>query len=149
MEHEKHFLLSQTTEERIKRVNVTASTLDYYAIGNFVDEELKADHLFLDEASYANIVKALTLFRQNVPITLLGDHWQLPPVCELSDDLLNTRPEYRDVFIWSQSSIHMESLFRKTKGQAYSDYTSNAEAEFNYLRKSDLKETHRFGENLG
>lgn len=147
LEHEKLFLQSRTTEERIKRVNVTASTLDYY-IGNFVDEELKADHLFLDEASYANIVKALTLFRQNVPITLLGDHWQLPPVCEIGDDQLNTRPEYCDVFIWSQSSIHIESLFRKTKEKIYADYTFNAVAEFNYLRKSDLKETHRFGENL-
>jgi hypothetical protein len=83
---------------------------------------IKRESLFLDEAGYACIVKALTLFRNNIPITFLGDHMQLPPVCLLNDEDFNTNTDYRDVFIWSQSAIYSETLFSRTRETALKDY---------------------------
>lgn len=147
LEKSKKFLKSQTTEERIKQVNVIAATLDCY-IGRFADEHLYIDHIFLDEASYACMIKALTLFINNIPITFLGDHKQLPPVCELNDRDFTENLKYKDVFIWSQSAMFIEGLFEKTKNEVCNDYTNQDNFIFNYTSKTDLKETYRFGLNL-
>jgi hypothetical protein len=147
-EKQREFLKKQTTEERLKGVNIVGCTLDCY-IGRFVDNELPASHFFLDEAGYACAIKALTMFRSGKPVTFLGDHLQLPPVCELNDDKLTVKEEYKDVFIWSQSAIFVGDIFTKSKEEAFQDYLDNNEPKFNQgLEKSDLKKTHRFGENL-
>lgn len=146
-EQKKEFLKAQTTEERLKDVNIIACTLDCY-IGRYVDEELPVSHFFLDEAGYACAIKALTIFRSKKPVTFLGDHLQLPPVCELNDDKLTSTKEYKDVFIWSQSAIHIGDIFDKTKEEAYRNYQNNSEPTFSSVSKSDLKKTHRFGDNL-
>lgn len=146
-EHQKEFLKSQTTEERLKGVNIVACTLDCY-IGRFADEELPVSHFFLDEAGYACAIKALTLFRSKKPVTFLGDHLQLPPVCELNDDKLTTKEEYKDVFIWSQSAIFIGDIFSKSKEEIFCDYLNNNNPTFSKVSKSDLKKTHRFGDNL-
>ncbi|MDF7822088.1 AAA domain-containing protein [Runella sp. MFBS21] len=146
-EQQKEFLKSQTTEERLKGVNIVACTLDCY-IGRFADEELPVAHFFLDEAGYACAIKALTMFRSKKPVTFLGDHLQLPPVCELNDDKLTTKEEYKDVFIWSQSAIFIGDIFKKSKGEIFLDYLNNNEPTFSKVSKSDLKKTHRFGDNL-
>jgi len=146
-EQQKEFLKSQTTEERLKGVNIVACTLDCY-IGRFADEELPVAHFFLDEAGYACAIKALTMFRSKKPVTILGDHLQLPPVCELNDDKLTTKEEYKDVFIWSQSAIFIGDIFEKPKEEVFFDYLNNNEPTFSKVSKSDLKKTHRFGDNL-
>lgn len=146
-ERQKEILKLQTTEERLKGVNIIACTLDCY-IGRFADEELPVAHFFLDEAGYACAIKALTMFRSKRPVTFLGDHLQLPPVCELNDDKLKTNEEYKDVFIWSQSAIFIGDIFKKSKGEAFFDYLNNSEPDFSKVSKSDLKKTHRFGDNL-
>jgi hypothetical protein len=146
-EKEKEFLKYQTTKERLKDVNIIACTLDCY-IGRFVDEELPVAHFFLDEAGYACAIKALTMFRSEKPVTFLGDHLQLPPVCQLNDSDLKTTEEYKDVFIWSQSAIFIGDIFKNSKDQAFLDYYNDKEPTFPMVSKSDLKITHRFGENL-
>lgn len=143
---QKQYLLAQTTDERLKRVNIIAGTLDGY-IHRYKEKNLDVDHIFLDEASYANVIKALTLFNQNSPITFLGDHKQLPPVCELGDRELKENI-YSDVFVWSQSSIFIESIFHKSKEKAYIEYIENQNFDCKGMSKSDLKRTHRFGYNL-
>ncbi len=146
-EQQKEFLKSQTTEERLKGVNIVACTLDCY-IGRYADEELPVSHFFLDEAGYACAIKALTMFRSKKPVTFLGDHLQLPPVCELNDDKLTIKEEYKDVFIWSQSAIFIGDIFKKSKEEVFFDYLNNNEPTFSNVSKSDLKKTHRFGDNL-
>jgi hypothetical protein len=136
-----------STEEKLKTVNVIACTLDGY-IGRYTESKLKVDHIFLDEAGYANIIKTLTLFNHNVPITLLGDHMQLPPVCEINDSNIKNDPTYRNVFLWSQSSIHLDLLFKETRDFCLHHYLENYPFSPSVIKRTSLTSTYRFGQNL-
>lgn len=139
--------LETETEERIKDANVIALTLDCY-IGRYKDKELPCEHYFLDEAGYACLIKALTLFRKKVPVTFLGDHMQLPPVCEFDDRRMNDSDANRDVFMWAQSALYAEWVFAKNKKDAFQDYYSNTAYSFQKMKRVDLRHTYRFGSAL-
>lgn len=76
--------------------------------------ELDVDHIFLDEAGYSNLPQALSLLTNGVPVTMLGDHMQLPPVCELDDDVMHDGARrgnrMRDSFIWDLSALHIGTV---------------------------------------
>ena len=132
-------------------LSVIACTVDAY-IGRCLNASLEKSkkglsHIFLDEACYCNLAKALTLFACNCPITFLGDHMQLPPVCEIPDEEL-IRQEERNAFIWAQSAIYAENVFYEDMEQMYEEYIRNIPPHFDYMRKSDLNLTHRFGSGL-
>ncbi len=135
-------LKSADTEERLKNVNIIGATLDGY-IGRFPDGDLHVDHYFIDEAGYANIVKSLSVFIYGKPITLLGDHMQLPPVFEMNERDI----EYQrnpELFIWNKSSIFTEFVFKYEM-----DYCKSIKKfEPVISKQSNLKITHRFGQNL-
>ena len=86
-----------------KNVRVIAATIDCY-IGRYSPtsdnsqdiNRFCADHYFLDESAYCSLIKAATLFASDCPITFLGDHLQLPPVCELDSNSIASiaRPFY-------------------------------------------------------
>lgn len=134
-------------QEILKNVQVTACTLDGY-IGRYTKERINADHLFLDEAGYANIIKALTLFNNSVPITFLGDHMQLPPVCEINDRDIRNDESLRDMFVWSQSAIYVENMFNKSKDEMLNAYLSGYDLKNKVLVTSQLNTTYRFGSSL-
>jgi hypothetical protein len=134
------------SNERAKSAAVIAATLDSY-IFRFVEDELEVEHIFLDEAGYACTAKAMTLMRGNIPVTMLGDHLQLPPVCEMNEMEMQNE-EYRDVFTWSQSAIHLSRLFEQSKEDAYRAFMNNQETLSPKMARADLKHTHRFGRNL-
>lgn len=138
---------SISTQQRLQSVNIIAATLDGH-IHRFADGSLKVDHLFLDEAGYANIVKTLPLFTYNTPLTLLGDHMQLPPVCELNDFHFN-QEEFQNTFIWAQSALFTEGLFHQESIQGFQLFRNkSAKPEFITTQREDLNVTHRFGANL-
>jgi hypothetical protein len=114
------------SNERAKKANIIAATLDGY-IYRFVEDELNVDHIFLDEAGYACAIKAMPLFKGNVPVTFLGDHKQLPPVCEMNDMDMQAEDK-QPVFVWSKSAIHLFSLFEQTEEEAFLSYMNNQEA---------------------
>ncbi|MGN6495635.1 MAG: DEAD/DEAH box helicase [Agriterribacter sp.] len=143
----RHKLSHASTEERMQNVNVLACTLDGY-VGKFTEAKMGVDHIFMDEAGYSNIIKALTLFNHNVPITFLGDHMQLPPVCEINDLDIQRNDTYKNVFLWSQSAIFLEALFIKARDVMLSEYLNNASLTTNEMKRADLNQTYRFGENL-
>lgn len=136
-----------STEERLKQVQVIATTLDGY-IGRFLEEKLNVDHIFVDEAGYLNLVKILTLFNHRVPITLLGDHQQLPPVCEINDRTIIQDADYHTAFVWSQSAIFLEGAFAKTRNELLTDYARHAPLLLQHMQQANLYQTYRFGENL-
>ena len=136
-----------STEERLKTINVIACTLDGY-IGRYVTQKLNVEHIFLDEAGYANIVKALTLFNHSVPISFLGDHKQLPPVCEINDSLIEQDDKYSNVFLWTQSAIFIDTLFVNDKDTCKKNYLTNKPFIPNTITKTSLNSTFRFGNNL-
>lgn len=136
-----------STEERIKSVSVIACTLDGY-IGRNLEEKLNVDHIFLDEAGYANIIKALTLFNHSVPITFLGDHKQLPPVCEIGELNLGKDDTYKNMFLWSQSAIYLERLFSKNRDEILFELYQNNPSTADVSIQTTLNSTYRFGSNL-
>jgi hypothetical protein len=132
--------------EQIENANVVAYTLDKY-IGNN-ETSLNVAHIFLDEAGYASMIKALTLFVHNVPVTFLGDHKQLPPVCELNDLSIGKEEKYHDVFLWAQSAVYVDTLFARQRDDILNQYISNTATDAGYISKTKLNITYRFGANL-
>lgn len=140
-------LTASTTEERLKSVNVIACTLDGY-IGRYAEAKLNVEHIFLDEAGYANIIKALTLFNHTIPISFLGDHKQLPPVCEIKDSDIEKDNKFHNMFLWAQSAIFLDTLFSNTKGICRNQYLKNTDFNSKNIIKTSLNSTYRFGNNL-
>ena len=134
------------SNERAKNAAVVAATLDSY-IFRFIEDDLEVEHIFLDEAGYACAVKAMPLMKNDVPVTFLGDHLQLPPVCEMND-LEMQDEKMRDAFVWSKSAIHLARLFDQSKQAAYDAYVNNEESLNDKMTRVDLRHTHRFGKNL-
>lgn len=149
-------LRNRTTAERSKRAIVIAGTLDAYVsrISHngekaILDSETDVSfaHVFLDEAGYANLPKGTTLFACHCPITFLGDHYQLPPVCEMDlDDEVDAR--YPDAWLWSETSLKVESLFFRPIEDLKRSCLEGHPPEFSRMPKRDLHETFRFGKEL-
>ncbi|MCL2796808.1 MAG: AAA domain-containing protein [Firmicutes bacterium] len=146
---------SQTAAGRMNTLSVVGCTIDGY-IGAFstsyADDEttekpFSFDHIFLDEAGYCCLAKAATLFSNGTPITFLGDHFQLPPVCEIDDDLIEGS-EYKEVFVWAQSALHLADLVADGAETEYLRYVRKMAPAFKNLPKANLTETYRFGANL-
>ena len=147
-ERERAKLEASSTAEREERAVIIAVTLDTY-IGRYAERKMEVDHLFLDEAGYANQVKALTLFNHEVPITFLGDHMQLPPVCEISDQQIESEVGYEKLHLWAESALHVGLLW----GDHSSDccrgfYLKNRYPENRVMSRTQLTATHRFGSSL-
>ena len=134
------------SNERARNAAVVAATLDSY-IFRFIEDDLEVEHIFLDEAGYACAVKAMPLMKNDVPVTFLGDHLQLPPVCEMNDMEMQDEKQ-RDAFVWSKSAIHLSRLFDQSKQDAYNSYVNNEESLNGKMKRVDLRHTHRFGKNL-
>lgn len=139
-------LAATSTEERLKTVNVVACTLDGY-IGRYASM-LNVEHIFLDEAGYANIIKALTLFSRAAPVSFLGDHMQLPPVCEINDRDIKGDDKYSNVFLWAQSATFLDTLFVSDKNVCKNIYLNNLPLKPNVMTKTSLNSTFRFGDSL-
>ncbi|MDB5282186.1 MAG: hypothetical protein JWO06_1261, partial [Bacteroidota bacterium] len=134
------------SNERAKNALVVAATLDSF-IYRFIEDDLEVEHIFLDEAGYACAIKAMPLMKSDVPVTFLGDHLQLPPVCEMNEMEMQDEKN-RDSFIWSKSAIHLARMFDQTKQESCNAFFNNEESLGKGMARADLKHTHRFGRNL-
>jgi hypothetical protein len=147
-EEERKFLERNSTAVRLESANIVAATLDSYII-RYQEEKLNVAHLFLDEAGYANQIKAMTLFNHDLPITFLGDHQQLPPVCEVQDEDIRNTEGFGDTFLWAESAIHIGLLFGVHSGiDCRTFYLNNQRPDNVNLKIARLTKTHRFGEAL-
>ena len=133
--------------EKQKNIQLIACTLDCYSAA-FRDKKMNVQHIFLDEAGYANMIKAGMLFNHKIPITFLGDHAQLPPVCELNDFSMEKEKEFENMFLWAQTSIYLETLFDLTKEEVRYQYLKNITPSLKRVSQSSLNTSYRFGENL-
>ncbi len=159
LERELESISSRCTSRRVKDVSIVAGTplqfISRFRPRGSADDgrmELDADRIFLDEAGYCSLMHAIALFTNGVPIAFLGDHMQLPPVCEMDRELLerwsrgNTR--MRDAFLWDMNALHCETLITGTRDELAGSYRSGAEPRLDLTVRSDLTESHRFGPNL-
>lgn len=138
--------LSSDEEHKFDGKRVVAATIDRYI------KDFSPDHcigfiptrIFMDEAAYCSLIKGATLFASHVPVTFLGDHMQLPPVCEMNDENFRAEESF-PVFLWAQSAIYLDSIFHKSIYRMCDEYLSGDKPDCVDMVKFDLSETHRFG----
>ena len=140
--------------QQSKNVRVIAATIDCF-IGRYSPtsgsqdiNRFCADHYFLDESAYCSLIKAATLFASGCPITFLGDHLQLPPVCELESRDIASIEKYHPVFLWDESALAIEPLFFSSYKEVFTRYTDKLPYVFSNIKKANLTETFRFGNTL-
>ena len=113
---------------------------------------LEVDRVFVDEAGYCNDLQMLSLFTLNAPITMLGDHMQLPPVCEIDrKDLMAGIEEgkgHRYDFLWDLSALYVDHFFDKSSDRLSQMYRDSEDPDFPYTSRRELTMTYRFGPNL-
>ena len=137
-------------------MKVVAMTLSRFII-SFGPEDvgdrraLDVDHVFVDEAGYCNCVQTAALFTLGVPVTMLGDHMQLPPVCEVNhktmvDDMDD--PLRRNDFLWDMSALYVDGIVSDNIPRLAELYRSYGDPDFMRIRHSSLTRTFRFGQNL-
>ena len=130
------------------RFSVIAATVDACIHWLPPDGKFKPDHIFLDEAGYCSVIKGLTLTAFDCPITMLGDHMQLPPVFDCDDYKLMNQPETRIVRLWQISTLYNEDvLFCNDRSRLCAGELVRR-PRFDNTAVGALTETHRFGPSL-
>ena len=153
-------ILSENSSKIMNQKQVFAFTVDYFFAhyAQLTKDDLGIiSHIFLDEAAYCPLIKSGILYSLGVPVTLLGDHMQLTPICEAGKSATN-RIDTK-IFLWEQSAIYLPQIFDKNASiealfERY-DLIHNAEdiTKVNYYSEENiytatLPKTHRFGNNL-
>ncbi|MEZ5303904.1 MAG: hypothetical protein R3F11_25170 [Verrucomicrobiales bacterium] len=120
---------------------VNGMTLDKF-IGMTLGSAVVADRIFVDEAGYASLAKTIPLLILNVPITFIGDHRQLPPVCEADDNISKA--------FWEMPSIFIRDAFRIAETETpfqFGELANLSEPTLG-LETVRLKKSFRFGNDL-
>ncbi len=143
--HKKELLERTNPSKKYKNKLIIACTLDH-CIGHEIINLLEFKHIFLDEAAFACMAKTLPLLTLNTPLTLLGDHMQLPPVCEVDEQEFASNDN--TMFFWAQSSLYLEDFFTKELHELKTEYLNNTPADFNKIKKYNLTASYRFGSKL-
>ncbi|MGP1581048.1 MAG: AAA domain-containing protein, partial [Wolinella sp.] len=133
----------EAREKKIEESLVIALTVDSF-IKRFDSLPKSGEkHIFLDEAAFVPLIKALALCALHAPISMLGDHKQLPPVCEASEMDLEGEPLLN---AWQYSALHMRDYFCDGVG-IFSSHMPTFPRE-SMIPQSNLSYSHRYGENL-
>ena len=152
-------LMGQETIHRIETAKILAMT-PYILMARrqalIVDGRLCAyDHIFVDEVGYCNLIQTMPVFACGIPVSMLGDHMQLPPVCELDKDLITdflANPcddlYMKYSYMWDQSALNIESFLFGEEEETQTDYLEEREPRFSKTRMVKLTKTHRFSDNL-
>ena len=151
IENEKIIIESQSTQKRLQEAQIIAATVDTFLFRlqpRDFNENSPFDHIFLDEAGYCSLIKGMALFGYRCPVTMLGDHMQLPPICEADDQQLG-QDHKRGAFLFAQSALYLEEAMTcENEGQLLNQYLRHEEPAFCQLHRSSLCETYRFGHCL-
>lgn len=139
----------ETCHSTFDSARIIAGTLDTI-IGKY-DSFLKrsggnVSHVFIDEAAYAPLAKGIVAFSFGAPVTFLGDHKQIPPVCEMDEYALSA--ENQSVVLWAQSVVHCEEIFRSSIPLILENAQSRKPPVLPEGCMTALNYTHRFGQNL-
>jgi hypothetical protein len=130
-------------EPDLARKPVLGMTLDGY-IGLTLTKSLAVDRIFIDEAPYAPLAKVIPLLGLRRPIAMLGDHKQLPPVCECDNDAVIEA-------FWAKPSIFFEDAFRLPWNDGESSFEALhtlSEPALDQLKLRKLTNSYRFGPSL-
>lgn len=147
LEHKKSTISTQSVAARLPDCLVVAATLDGFISKLSDNDAFHPSHVFLDEAAYCPIIKCFTLLSAAAPLTMLGDHRQLPPVCEASISYM--KAEGHEPFcLWAQSALYLEDVFHASMSELAARFFCSKPPSFRQIAKYDLLQTFRFGESL-
>lgn len=125
-------------KQDLSQKSVLGMTLDCF-IGMTLQESPEINHVFVDEAPYAPIAKILPLMNLRCPISMLGDHFQIPPVCECDNDAIIQS-------YWAKSAIFLEDAFRF--GNNFDSLNNKENPQFQIIKRNNLTRSYRFGQSL-
>ena len=146
-EEKKQKLEASTSSKQIGNCLIVACTIDACINRLPPSEENFFSHVFLDEAGYSSLIKAAALTAYGDRLTFLGDHMQLPPICEADDEKIESGKNLL-IALWAQSSLFLESIFIESPEQICIDYLRKKAEPFCYMEKYDLLNSFRFGHDL-
>ncbi len=131
-------------KQRMQEAKVIAATLDTFIMKIATLSSLEFSHIFLDECAFSPLIKLIPPLSFNVPITLLGDHKQLMPICLMDENKI--RNHAKEVCVWNLNTLFIEELL---KNPQYLHLKRNQDdIEFEKLAHFKLNVTHRYGNNL-
>ena len=137
-----------------KIIGMTPHKLMQYSDKFFGDDpSIHIDHVFVDEAGYANMIQMLPIFMIGSPVTFLGDHKQLAPVFQLDKGDVKTWYNRKDSFMhyvsmWAMPAIYSEFALSGDFDKITKSYLNMKEPEFEITDTANLTASHRFGKNL-
>ena len=139
---------SKSVMPQISRFSVVAATVDTGRYWTPPGGDFKPDHVFLDEAGYCCVIKGLPLTAYNCPLTMLGDHMQLPPVFDCEDKQLTNSPDTRIIRLWEISTLYNEDVIFSNDRSRLCAYKMIQRPRFDHTTTGALTETYRFGPAL-
>ena len=119
--------------------SVLGMTLDGF-IGFTLNESLVVNRVFVDEAPFAPVAKVIPLLSLRCPVAMLGDHRQLPPVCECNNDAIIRA-------YWAQPAIYLEDAYRLS--QRWAELCDLEEPRFHAILRTSYRYTQELASLLG
>ncbi|MGX2972767.1 AAA domain-containing protein [Helicobacter sp. T3_23-1059] len=143
---------SNVPKNRIKEAIVIGMTMDGF-IAKQATLGIDFHHFFLDECAFTPLIKALALTTQNAPITLLGDHKQLMPICEMPPSQIKGDKIWANLF--NLSSLFLEDFFENPAESNAPIFSKSQSSTLSFIESKNakttfctLRQTHRYGDNL-
>lgn len=143
---------SATPRTRLKEALLIGMTMDGF-IKKHSSLGIDFCHFFLDECAFTPLIKALALTTQNTPITLLGDHKQLMPICEMPTSQIKGDKIWANLF--NLSSLFLEDFFAHSAEVSAPIFSKSQSSPLCFTQSDSaktafciLRQTHRYGDNL-
>lgn len=143
---------STTPKARLKEALLIGMTMDGF-IKKHASLGIDFCHFFLDECAFTPLIKALVLTTQNTPITLLGDHKQLMPICEMPTSQIKGDKIWANLF--NLSSLFLEDFFSHSPDISSPIFSKSQSSPLCFTQNKNaktafciLRQTHRYGDNL-
>ena len=132
-------------KKKLSQAYLIGMTADSYN-SRFKEDALPVHHIFIDEGGYMPINKVYGMCRQNIPISIVGDSMQLPPVSEMSG-VIKENAEYEKVLLYDMNAFYLDTLFEEGYEGLKKAYFKGI-APSNTIPKVELTQTYRFGDKL-
>ena len=132
-------------KKKLSQAYLIGMTADTYN-SRFKEDALPVHHIFIDEGGYMPINKVYGMCRQNIPMSIVGDSMQLPPVAEMSG-VIKENAEYEKVLLYDMNAFYLETLFEQGYEGLKKAYFKKLPPEIT-VPKVDLTQTYRFGDKL-
>ena len=130
----------------IGEYDLVAATVDTCLYRLAPNGLFKPSHVFLDEAGYCSVIKAMALTGYGLPLTMLGDHMQLPPVFENEGEVTRL-PEAGVTRLWKISGLYLEDVVTCEDTDEFCAAVP-PRPRFDETAVAALTETFRFGPAL-